>query len=203
MSAVGEAIDSGHPGVLRLTVLRSPFERALTTLIFKLPSLIQQFIRFFFPGFFLPDCVVLKKLKPNWDEEFDNEKLMYQRLASLQGDVIPKFYGETKFEGSRALVLSEVVGVLPIKQKLPPLEPKEFQRRVEAAFRELAAFDLAYDDVKLDNMIMVEDRIVLVDLESVWEPEPHKREYAFKSYVSHAMLVYDRYLNSLDDDDGF
>lgn len=46
---------------------------------------------------------------------------MYERLQGLQGYVIPGLYGEAKFEGTRALVLSEVVGIIPWEQKLPPL----------------------------------------------------------------------------------
>jgi hypothetical protein len=46
---------------------------------------LQTLIATNFPGFFLPDRVVLKKMKPGWLEEFDNEKTMYERLQSLQG----------------------------------------------------------------------------------------------------------------------
>ncbi|KPM42285.1 hypothetical protein AK830_g4282 [Neonectria ditissima] len=171
VSATGKANDSKHLNVVHLSILRSPFERTLLALILRLPIFLQTLIATIFPGLFLPHRVVLKKVKPGWLEEFENEKLMYERLQSLQGRVIPKFYGEAQFEGTRALILSEVVGIMPWEQRLPPLQADEFKELVEVAFQELNAFGLAYDDVKLDNMIIVQDRVVLVDLESVYEAE--------------------------------
>ncbi|KAJ4160351.1 hypothetical protein NW754_003476 [Fusarium falciforme] len=204
VSAIGEPNDRKHPNVLRLSILRSPFERTLLTLLLRLPILLQAPIATLFPGFFLPDRVVLKKAKEGWLEEFENEKLMYERLQSLQGRVIPRFYGEAKCEGARALVLSEVIGIMPWEQKLPPLQADEFKELVEAAFQELNAFGLAYDDVKLDNMILVQDRVVLVDLESVYEASPEHREYVFNSDRIQLGIVYQRYLdNCYDEDDDF
>jgi hypothetical protein len=115
--------------------------------------------------------------------------------------VIPRFYGEAKFEGTRALVLSEVVGIMPWEQKLPPLQGDEFKELVEVAFRALNAFGLAYDDIKLDNMILVQDRVVLVDLESVYEPPLEDRDYFFNSDRIQLMVVYKRYLDNCNNDD--
>ena len=154
-----------------------------------------------FPAFFLPDRVVLKKTKPGWLEEFDNEKRMYRRLEHLQGRMIPKLYGEAEFEGARALILSEVVGIMPWEQQRPPLEVDEFKKLVEVVFGELNAVDLGYEDIKLDNFIMVQDRIVLVDLESVYEPKPEDREYSFNSDRIHLGVIYKRYLDNYDKDD--
>lgn len=144
--------------------------------------------------------MVLKKVKPGWLEEFENEKTMYERLQSLQGSMIPRFYGEAKFEGTRALILSEVVGIMPWEQKLPPLQCEEFKELVEAAFRKLNAFGLAYDDIKLDNMILVQNRVVLVDLESVYEPSPEDMEYCFYSDRCQLEVVYNRFLDNYEND---
>ncbi|KAL6410858.1 Protein kinase-like domain [Ilyonectria robusta] len=132
-------------------------------------------------GLFLPDRVVLMKVKPGWLEEFENEKHIYERLQSLQGRVIPHFFGEAQFEGTRALILSEVVGIMPWEQKLPPIQADEFKELVEVAFQELNALGLACDDIKLDNLILVQGRVVLVDLESVYEVPLEHREYVFNS----------------------
>ncbi|CAM1501498.1 Fc.00g034820.m01.CDS01 [Cosmosporella sp. VM-42] len=82
----------------------------------------------------------------------------------------------------RALVLAHVAGVVPFRQTLPRLKAEEFQRRVEAAFRGLQAFGLAYDDANLGTVLIAEDRLVLVDLEAVWQPGTDMG-YAFESYV--------------------
>ncbi|KAH8656434.1 hypothetical protein BGZ61DRAFT_540888 [Ilyonectria robusta] len=201
VSAIGEANDNKHLNVLRLSIIRDPFERTIIALILSLPAFLQQLIAAIFPGFFLPDRVVLKTAKPGWLEEFDNEKHMYERLQSLQGRVIPKFYGEAESEGGRTLILSEVVGILPWEQQRPPLEPEKFKKLVDIAFHELNVFGLGYEDIKLDNFILVQDHIVLVDLESVYEPKSEDREYAFHCDRAHVEVVYQRYLNHYDDDD--
>ncbi|KAM0432312.1 hypothetical protein ACHAPT_004852 [Fusarium lateritium] len=206
VSAIDKPNDRKHPNVLRLSILRSSFERTLITLLLRLPLRLQEFFAIVFPRLFLPDRVVLKRAKEGWLEVFENEKLMYERLESLQGRVIPKLYGEAKYEGSRALVLSEVIGIMPWEQKLPPLQADEFEELVGATFRELNAFGLAYDDVKLDNVILVQDRVVLVDLESVNEPSPEHSEHVFNSDRIQLGVVYQRYLDNCyddDDDDGF
>lgn len=152
------------------------------------------------PSLLLPNHIVVKKRKPDWNEEFENERNMYQRLKSLQGSVIPRFYGDAICEGSPALILSEVVGVLPFQQKLPPLPREEFQKRVESALEELRKFGLSYDDVKLDNMLLVEKQLVFVDLESVSESSPEDSDALFESGVYNIMLGYDRYLRNPHND---
>lgn len=201
VSATGTANDSKHLNVVHLLIHRGHFERMLIVLILWLPIFIQTIIATIFPGLFLPDRVVLKKVKPGWLEEFDNEKHIYERLQSLQGRVIPHYFGEAQFEGTRALILSEVVGIMPWEQKLPPLQADEFKELVEVAFQELNAFSLAYDDIKLDNMILVQDRVVLVDLESVYEVPLEHREYVFNSDRIQLMVVYKRYLDNCYEDD--
>jgi hypothetical protein len=115
--------------------------------------------------------------------------------------VIPKFYGEATVEGTRALVLSEVDGIMPWEQKLPPLGMDEFKARVEVAFQALNSFGLVYDDLKLGNMILLPDRVVLVDLESVGAPAKEDKEYCFNSDRAHLEVVYRRYLDNCYDDD--
>lgn len=49
-------------------------------------------------------------------------------------------------------------------------------------------------------MLLVEDRLVFVDLESVLEPAPEDREAAFESDVWNIMAGYDRYLKNPEND---
>ncbi len=86
-------------------------ERAIRRITHWLPRLVQGWVRAWFPGPFLPDTVLIKELKaPDWEKEFNNEIKMYRRLRPIQGRAVPIFYGETKIEGTRALVMEYVDG---------------------------------------------------------------------------------------------
>ncbi|KAK7420623.1 hypothetical protein QQZ08_010315 [Neonectria magnoliae] len=170
VSAVGDWSDREHPNVLHLTILRSSFDRAVISTLLALPYTVQNLARALVPGYFLPSRVVLKKMKPEWDDEFDNEVCMYERLRPVQGHLIPICYGLAWCDGKRALVLSVVNGLLPFEQPLDsPLDAAEFCHRLRVAYSELGTFGLMYGDPKLDNYLLVDDRIVIVDLESVEE----------------------------------
>lgn len=135
-------------------------------------------------------------MKPEWDSEFDNEVDIYERLKAVQGHLIPKCYGIAWCNGLRALVLSEVKGILPFEQPLDsPLEVPEFCRRLQAAFDELGNFGLMHDDPKLDNFLLVDDRVVILDLESVEEGKDEKViERVIDSNVDFARLRYKSWL---------
>ena len=182
-----------------MTILRGIWERRLVALVSKLPASVQTFIKKTWPGWFLPKTVVLKKLKPDWDEEFDTEKEVYGKLKPLQGDLIPIFYGEAQCEGTRAFVLSEVDGVVSYLQSQPPLPREQFQRRLEAIYQKLAVFNFCYGDENLGNILLTKDGAMLVDLESAWEPEPGDLEFMAGCSMKQFMRQYGNYLNSLED----
>ncbi|POR36346.1 hypothetical protein TPAR_03457 [Tolypocladium paradoxum] len=200
VSAIGDWNDSEHPNVLRLSILRNSFDHAIISFLPRLPLAIQTLVRSIFPGYFLPSRIILKKLKPNWDDEFNNEKRMYERLQVLQGHLIPRCYGEARCDNTRALVLSEIDGVEPFNQKSPYLQPDEFQRQLETAFGELGAFGLVYGDLKLDNFLIVEDRIVILDLESVSEEKLDEIEYITWTHVAHLKRMYEGHVRGLSCD---
>ncbi|POR32468.1 hypothetical protein TPAR_07322 [Tolypocladium paradoxum] len=198
LSAVGDWSDSEHPNVLRLTILRSSFDQAVISILLALPHAIQNFARALVPGYFLPPRIILKKMKPEWDDEFNNEVRIYERLRPAQGHLIPICYGLAWCDGKRALVLSEVNGVLPFEQPVDsPLDTAEFCRRLEVAFGELGAFGLMYDDPKLDNYLLIDDRIVIIDLESVVEGEEEGAiERVIEANIEFARDRYRSYLKS-------
>ena len=197
MQAVGDRVDSVHPNVLRLSLVRTTFGRLVAWLLPRLPEPFRPFLRAALPAYFLPQNVILKKLKPNWDDEFDNEKSMYSRLESLQGRLIPICYGEAVYEGSRALILSVLEGVRPFEQDIDcPLEEDEFERRVESAFRQLALFGVAHGDTKLDNFLVTDQSVLLVDLESLDDVEPRDVELAVTSLRDHLLYQYRSYLKN-------
>ncbi|KAF4513485.1 hypothetical protein G6O67_000751 [Ophiocordyceps sinensis] len=77
------------------------------------PDWLQGTARALLPALSLPRTVVFKKIKPGWEDPFELEKKIYRELGDIQGNVMPKFFGEAKCRGFRTLVLSRVDGVLP------------------------------------------------------------------------------------------
>ncbi|KAJ4178854.1 hypothetical protein NW755_012876 [Fusarium falciforme] len=156
VSAIGTPHSDVHRNVMHRFIVRGALERKVRSFFGRFPRL-QAAIAWVFPAFALPDNVVLKKEKPNWEED-------------LQGRTIPRFYGEAVVEGARAMVLSRIEGIYPFEQPIPPLPADDFMKLGEEALSEINAFGLSYDDIKLDNFLLVQGRIVIVDLESVYEP---------------------------------
>ncbi|APA11290.1 hypothetical protein sscle_07g060600 [Sclerotinia sclerotiorum 1980 UF-70] len=151
--------------------IRSIFERLFNS---------YPYLKTFCPGWFLPPTVILKKCKPDWEKEFENEKLMYHRLKSLQGRFLPYYYGEATYDGSPALVLSEVIGQTLAHLTIKPGEDEVYERKLEEVYKALTVYGVIHGDTKLDNAMDVGDRIVLIDLEQAtideteWEKSTNK-----------------------------
>jgi hypothetical protein len=91
--------DVRHDNVIRLTIERSRLAGYMHWIVSKLPFAVQRFLVRFVPLWVLPDRIVLKIPKPNWDDEFANEKHIYNKLSRLQGYTIPVYYGEATYDG--------------------------------------------------------------------------------------------------------
>jgi hypothetical protein len=128
---------------------------------------------------------------------------MYHKLEPLQGSLIPTYHGEARCDGSPALILSVVDGCLPRKQGDAPLSESEFRQRLEAAYRKLAAFGVSQGDAVLDNFLLVDQGVVVIDLESVFEITPDEAERAVASYVEHLTRSYAKYLDDKVTSPGF
>lgn len=63
--------------VLRLRVHHGILPSVMRWLRERLPTVLQHRITKWFPGAFLPNIVIVKTLKPDWDEEFDTEITIY------------------------------------------------------------------------------------------------------------------------------
>ncbi len=198
-SGVARAIEPDyHPHVLRVTLVRGAWINIFLKIVSLLPLAIQAFARTVWPAFFLPDVVVVKKLKPDWDDEFKTEKYMYKKLEPLQGHMIPIYYGEGQCEGTRALILSEVRGINAIEQENPCLHHREFARRLTVACGEMARYGLVSDDPCLWNLILVEDRIVFVDLEMWYEVEPEEVDTYSGFSIERYREEYGTYLERME-----
>lgn len=93
---------------------------------------------------------------------------MYHHLKPLQGTFIPKFYGEAIYDGSPALVLSEI-----LEQSLHDIDfdarPEAgvpiLEAKLEENFKILTEYGVFYIDPKPYNIFEVEDRVMIFDLE--------------------------------------
>lgn len=173
-----ERIDSPwlpYPHVLKATLIHSAWHRCVSGVVAWLPSPVQRLIRWIWPRYGLPDCVILKKLrKPEHVEAFENEKTFYRRLAAAQGDLIPRYYGEAVCDGDRTNVIEYLPWPTVRGQPLPRMSAETFAERITVAMDELARYGgVYYDDAKLNNILLADDgRIRFIDLEGLVEPEP-------------------------------
>ncbi|KAJ5555692.1 hypothetical protein N7535_008126 [Penicillium sp. DV-2018c] len=121
----------------------------------------------------LPTVVIVKKMKDNWHDEFEQEKEAYERLKSLQGSVIPTFFGSGTFNGSPIIIISEVVGktLHDLAHSGVPVSLDELRRLLEKAMWLLHSCGAEYWDQRLDNFFLCDTgEIMIVDLEQVRFP---------------------------------
>lgn len=120
-----------------------------------------------FPGPFLPNTIVFKEMKPDWEAEFDDEIQMYSRLSSLQGSVVPVFYGVGLRcdNRRRGLVFSDVGG-----RQLGGVSYSEYgfdtlKSMVRESLAAIYRLGLSPCDANPVNCLVVGDRVVIVDHE--------------------------------------
>ncbi|KAH8430073.1 uncharacterized protein LDX57_007744 [Aspergillus melleus] len=130
----------------------------------------------------IPDMatsVIVKQQKDGWEEEFEVEKMAYNRLAQLQGEVIPYFYGQGSFNGLPAIVLSDIDGIAPdylARSSNDEISEDSLEAYLEKVFREFSKCGVLYRDQKLDSFLLCYDKdrrhgkVMVVDLEQVEFP---------------------------------
>ncbi|KAM0664898.1 hypothetical protein ACQRIU_006282 [Beauveria bassiana] len=196
--AWAERVDRVHDNVQYITLIRSKFMKWVAASLSHLPGFLlgplQQLLP---PQFYLPGRLVLKSRKPDWDDEFANERVMYKRLAPLQGRIMPYFLGDAVFDDIPSIVLSRLEGMPSYKQGPTALPAEDFEQQLEVILRAFTKFGVIYDDPKLDNFLVVEGKVMVVDLESVCEENEQDQELAVRSHRLHIMPQYRRYLDSL------
>ncbi|CAI4217395.1 unnamed protein product [Parascedosporium putredinis] len=191
--------DASRRNVLLITVRPSLLRLIVISVLPYLPEIIRSVIGATFPGILLPTNVIVKKQKPGWEDEFEEEKARYRMLESLQGDIIPQLFGEIRVQGTRALLLSYVAGIRC--DKVSDLEVEHFQQLLEDAHLRLRPFGYVHDDPRLDNYILVDgQKIVIVDLEHLYEIEETEIEYTMGTIIRAIVKIYRRsYKNHLED----
>ncbi|UPK90863.1 hypothetical protein LCI18_001798 [Fusarium solani-melongenae] len=205
IGATGRVSDHCHPNVLRLQIHTTFLALAIQTLISLLPLVLVSRIQAKFPEWFLPERIVLKIERDNWKEEFDLEKTAYEKLKGLQGDVIPRCYGQIEYDGERALILSDVGEACLATPDGAVLDENDLRLLLDKAITSLTDRHVSQDDTKLNNFHLVtengKDRIVVVDLEMV-DMDLSEDGYAFaaRSKVSWLIQQYLQHLDTMEYD---
>lgn len=192
LTSVAALVDDVHQNVFRLHVQSSITQSVFQALIGHLPSAIRTWFESSFPEWTIPSRLILKKYKEGWDEEFEMEKATYAKLRSLQAIVIPKLFGELRYDNTRALLLSDIGGVCLATPEGALLELADFRRLLCQALTALSQFKILQEDVKLDNFHLVDDKIIIIDLEKISE-EPLSNEdldFGIKSIVDSLATFY-------------
>lgn len=161
MSGQARRVGSDWNHVLRLNVDRGPLEHGVLWATWWLPHIVQDWIRTCFPGPFLPGTVIIKKLKAEWEEEFDTEIRMYNKLKPIQGQVVPVFHGEVGADGTRALLLSDVGGKHLGAITDGEYSEEEIERMVRASLKAILNLGVVPYDANLVNCLVTEDRVVV------------------------------------------
>ncbi len=121
----------------------------------------------------MPPRVILKRHKGGgWEEEFETEIATYRELQPLQGCVIPRYYGEIDYDGSRAILLEDVGGFSLVDPGGAVLSEDDLRPLLEQTMGAVADMDIWHDDNPIGNLVLTTatsgaDKIVMVDLERV------------------------------------
>lgn len=156
-------------------MLSSIFDQLLG-LIRHVPDQWQSWLESRLPELFLPQKLILKREKVNWEDNFDNGKRVYQALALVQGRVVPRCYGQVKCPrtattGNRALLLSDIGGMTLDRKATRTIGMERLGDMLWVALRAIAALGVAYDDYKLTNYRLVEDKVMVIDFDSSYLSE--------------------------------
>lgn len=194
-SAVAELIHENRPHVHVLDLpLPSNGLLWLRWLVALLPSHLQNWLHHTLQAWFIPQTTLLKQRNPTRPEEHVNELAIYQRLRGIQGEYVPRLFGEAAVYAAKskrvpALLLEFVPGrslfALPlenrvsghalrmIKQGHRP-QPDDYERMpnpqlqdaLTRTYVKITEAGVLHGDPKTDNFIRRRDgTIVAVDFE--------------------------------------
>ncbi|KAF5620250.1 hypothetical protein F52700_11571 [Fusarium sp. NRRL 52700] len=208
----GEPADHCHPNVLCLQIQHTLFDKVikylfgiLSFLFHFLSQEIDAKLQHKFPEWFLPDKIILKSQKPNWEEEFDKELEAYHKLQRLQGTVIPRFHGTIQFNNVSSMILSDVGGHCLSVPEGAVLEKEDLWLLLEQAHMAIADLGAYHDDIKLDNFHLVtdngKDKIMILDLESVgFELSGEQLSHVAKGSAAWLIDQYEDHLKCMECD---
>lgn len=123
----------------------------------------------------------------SWKEVIINEGRAYQVLESIQGTVIPYYYGEALYDGSPALIFSEVCWerLFDTFTTRPEGDDDTLEQRLEVAYKALQEHGIEHGDAVLYNIFEVGQKRMLIDFElaefndlAAWEGSTNQADVA-------------------------
>lgn len=165
LSGNGLGSDCEYHHVRHLRLHNSSWRTALSCCISRFPLRLRSFLWNRWPKLFLPPSVLIKLRKPGWETDFENEISIYEHLKPIQGRAVPILYGAVDYGGTPALLLEDVQGITPFQQERPYLPIDTLQSGLYTAYEALRSVGVMIGEIKLDNNLLVEEKIVFVDLE--------------------------------------
>ncbi|KAJ4307646.1 hypothetical protein N0V84_012590 [Fusarium piperis] len=180
--ATGRAVDRYHPNVLRLRVDPSPLQQFIHRVVGFVPQLARSYVKRLFPEWFLPTNIILKTERQGKEEEhgdpdelMDTEIRAYNQLKPVQGIVVPVYYGEVRCNGFRSIIIQDVGGASLREPAGILLEFEELARMLEECYLVLIRFGVRLEDTQLGNFILVDGKVMVIDLEMVTFDTPEER----------------------------
>ncbi|KAK4164774.1 lipopolysaccharide core heptose(II) kinase RfaY [Cladorrhinum sp. PSN259] len=175
VSALASELSHLHPHISQLHISPSTVADLIGSCVKFVPTFAQSWVRTALPEWFLPNHLVLKKQKRGdldrdqeaMVENFDNEVKAYDQLKPLQGVVIPKCFGRLHYHGERALLLQSIEGGVSLSSpEGATLEMEELSTLLQPCYRAIHALGVHHDDPNLANFLLVNGKIMVLDLES-------------------------------------
>ena len=162
------------------------------------------------PEWFLPTRVILKRQKPQWEEEFEREKAIYEILRPAQGSVVPVCYGEVRcclgddWHASpkrRSLILSELGGWDLNGDDCPKIAIPKLEKMLKDAFREMRNLGVVPDDLKLENVRFLGDKVMFIDFE-IANTCPDSLDYLAENGIDRIVSKYQVHQEALEYEHG-
>ncbi|KAF5252258.1 hypothetical protein FANTH_2814 [Fusarium anthophilum] len=205
IQASGAASDHAHLNVLRLRIHKTFIGRIIQSLFKIMSKATGTWLHAKFPEWFLPEDIVLKRQKENWEEEFNHEIVAYNRLRPIQGLTIPKLHGTIQYANTRALILLDIGGSSLSTPEGAVLDEQAMEPLLHQALTSLNEYGVCHDDTKLDNFHLVadegKDKIMIVDLESAdFDQTEEELAYTAKNKTKSLLRQYRNHLRCLEHD---
>lgn len=137
--------------------LELPVNPALNWVLKWIPRPLQISLQRILPEWFLPPTIILKEKNPGKTDEYTNEIQTYKRLELLQGQCIPRFFGEAISENQNPGLILQYIEGIPL-HKLP-FEDLVSSRvltaiRQESLLREISPHDRSNPELLSELRVM-------------------------------------------------
>lgn len=158
-----------------------------------IPRVVRSWLERLLPEWFLPASVILKERNPEKANFFDNEIAAYRHLQPLQGNCIPRMFGEVSCYDHHDQIRHQMISKRPIPAMLlekvegkplynlptEDLESPGLLEELKEMYNQLTKYHVVHGDPTLANFHRVGKRIVALDLEfSYFLPSDIKNEDA-------------------------